>query len=78
MENQERRDRVELDDHLQEVIVFMQSNVPAEKLVQIAEHIKNIAPLLWGHHSAKAGVQALRIEREAISPEQRKSSSATE
>jgi len=38
-----------VDEHLQLVLEFMQSNFPASKLIGIAEKLPEMARLLWGH-----------------------------
>lgn len=43
-------DGVDLDSHLKEVIMFMQSNVPASKLIGVADAIPQIARLLWARY----------------------------
>jgi hypothetical protein len=37
------------DEHLQMVLEFMQSNIPMYKLVGVAEHLPEMARLLWRH-----------------------------
>ncbi len=66
----ESRDRVELDDHLQDVLQFMQENVPAEKLVQVSVCLNRIAPLLWGQYPQQE-VLAIRFIQEPILPAER-------
>jgi hypothetical protein len=38
-----------VDDHLKAVLEFMQTNVPASKLIGLAESLPQMARLLWGH-----------------------------
>jgi len=37
------------DEHVQIVLEFLQSNIPANKLMGIAECLPQMARLLWGH-----------------------------
>ena len=39
---------LEIDDDLKLVIEFMQSNLPASKLVGLAKAAAALAPILWG------------------------------
>ena len=40
--------QVEMDEHLKAVVEFMQKNVPAEKLLSVADALKDVARPLWG------------------------------
>jgi len=40
-----------LDEDVQGVLEFMQANIPASKLVAVAQAVSAMAPLLWGHHA---------------------------
>jgi hypothetical protein len=45
------RNRVlQIDEHLQRLLEFMQDTIPANKLVGIAEKVPIMARLLWGHN----------------------------
>jgi hypothetical protein len=39
-----------IDEDVRLVAEFMQSSLPASKLVSVAEGIRHLAPLLWGQH----------------------------
>ena len=45
--------KLEIDDDVRVVAEFMQRNVPAEKLVVVAEAMGAIAPLLWPRSRVK-------------------------
>lgn len=49
----DHRDRasytVVLNEHVKAVLEFMQSNIPASKLIGAAEKLPEMARLLWGH-----------------------------
>lgn len=53
MQKSESRDRemqFEVDSDVQAVLEFMQLNIPAVKLVGVAESASQMARLLWGHN----------------------------
>ncbi len=41
---------LQVDEHVEKVIAFMQTNLPAAKLVAVANAIKELATPLWGHY----------------------------
>jgi hypothetical protein len=59
-----RSDRAELqliaDADVQRVLEFMQTNIPAGKLIGVANSIPEIARLLWTHHPQEP-VAAIRL-----------------
>lgn len=57
---------VEIDSDVQAVAEFMQRNVPASRLVAVAEAAAKLAPLLWGRYE-KEDVAALLLREPAIS-----------
>lgn len=42
-----------IDEDLKRVIGFMQTHVPAAKLVAVANSVKELAMPLWGHHQGE-------------------------
>jgi hypothetical protein len=54
-----------LDQDVQAVLEFMQSQIPAEKLVSVARAVSGLSDTLWGHYSPK-GVVALALSAEPI------------
>ena len=51
---------VVFDPDVKAVAEFMQANVPAAKLMGVANRISEIAGLLWGHYDAD-DVEAMRL-----------------
>ena len=51
---------LEIDPDVKAVAEFMQSNMPAAKLVSVASAIAALAPILWGKYEAES-VFALRL-----------------
>jgi hypothetical protein len=43
--------KITLDEHLQSVLEYMQQNVPANKLLGVAEKLPDMARLLWSRYS---------------------------
>ena len=41
---------LEMDEHLKSVVEFMQSTIPAEKIVGVANAISALAPSFWGQY----------------------------
>ncbi len=56
---------LEMDEHLKSVAEFMQSNIPAEKLVGVADAISALAPSIWGHYD-QDGIVAIRLLSDTI------------
>lgn len=54
-----------MDADLQSVAEFMQSNLPAAKLLHVAKSLAEVAPLLWGDYAAEP-VSALTLRRSPI------------
>ena len=50
----------QFDSDVLAVLEFMQSRVPAEKLVGVAQAVNGLAGTLWGHHTPQ-GVMALQL-----------------
>jgi hypothetical protein len=50
-----------IDSDVKDVAEFMQSNMPAAKLVSVASAMAALAPILWGHFDAES-VAALRLK----------------
>lgn len=59
--------RLEIDPDVQAVTEFMQRNVPAARLVSVAEAAAKLAPILWGEYE-KEGVSALLLRELPILP----------
>lgn len=59
--------RLEIDPDVQAVAEFMQRNVPAARLVSVAEAAAKLAPILWGGYE-KEGVSALLLREMPIRP----------
>jgi hypothetical protein len=55
-----------IDDDVKRVAEFMQSNLPAAKLVAAASSLAAIAPLLWGHFEPTS-IAALRLKAPPLS-----------
>ena len=49
------------DPHVKKVLEFMQSNLPADKLVGVAHGVAELAPILWGQYECTP-VSALQLE----------------
>ena len=58
-----------LNDHVKEVLEFMQSNIPTTKLVGVAEKLPEMARLLWGHFPQEP-YMVLSLVRPKICPSQ--------
>ena len=43
--------KITLDEHLQSLLEYMQKNIPASKLVGVAEKVPDMARLLWEQYS---------------------------
>jgi hypothetical protein len=56
---------VVFDADVQAVAEFMQSKIPANRLVSVAEGLAQIAPLLWGQYQSER-VQTLKLQWPAI------------
>jgi len=52
--------QIEADSDVLAVMEFMQSNIPATKLVAVAISAAAIAPILWGHYGDEP-IQAMRL-----------------
>lgn len=62
------RDRpiqLEMDEDASDVLAFMVRNVPASKLVSVADAVGKLAPVLWGHHPQDE-VRALSLREPPI------------
>ncbi|MBZ5535398.1 MAG: hypothetical protein LAO31_05530 [Acidobacteriia bacterium] len=59
---------LKMDSEVKEVLDFMQSNIQACRLVSVANSIKDIAPILWGHYEPKEEI-ALVLEMPPILPD---------
>jgi len=57
---------LKIDEDLKAVAEFMQKNIPASRLVGIANGLAGIAPILWGHHE-REGILPLVLRSEPIS-----------
>jgi hypothetical protein len=64
----ENRDRAQLrmDEHLKQVLLFMQRNIPTSKLIGVADAIPMTARLLWERHEQES-LQAIEITEPSIS-----------
>jgi hypothetical protein len=51
---------LEMDDHVRLVAEHMARNIPATKLVAVADAIGKIAPLIWDHYEREE-LRALRL-----------------
>lgn len=51
-----------VDDGVLKVLAFMQANIPADKLVQVANAVADIGPLVWG----AAPFRAMWLEPEPL------------
>jgi hypothetical protein len=56
---------IEIDPDVKAVAEFMQSNIPAARLVSITVALYQLAPILWGRYG-NDDVHALRLE--AVAP----------
>jgi hypothetical protein len=69
---------MEIDLDVAAVLKFMQNNVPASKLLAVADGVSNLARLLWGHHNQDQ-IELLRLKADPISDcDPHKQSAATE
>lgn len=66
-----------IDGDLEKVIAFMQTHVPAAKLVAVANSLKELSMSLWGHHQSE-DIEAISLRNEPIisCAEHRQSSSS--
>jgi hypothetical protein len=55
----------ECDPDVQAAAEFMQRNIPASRLVNVAESVAALAPLLWGQYETEH-VAALRLREHPI------------
>jgi hypothetical protein len=49
------------DSDVMQVLEFMQSNMPTDKLVSVAKGVAQLAPILWGRYGENP-VAALQLE----------------
>jgi hypothetical protein len=56
---------LEMDEDLKTIAEFMQSDIPAEKLVGVAAAMSALAPSLWGHYG-QDGIIAIRLLSDTI------------
>ena len=52
--------KIEIDPDVKAVAEFMQSKIEARKLVGVAESLRAIAPIIWGHHD-QSRVVAIKL-----------------
>jgi hypothetical protein len=45
---------LEIDEDVKAVMEFMQKNVAATKLVNVAKAAASLAPIIWGEYNAEA------------------------
>ncbi len=45
---------VSMDEDVQKVVAFMAGNVPANKLISVAQAVNDLARPLWGHHKGES------------------------
>ena len=50
------------DPDVRAVTEFMQSNIPAARLIAVASGVAAISPLLWSHHTPPEDVRVLSLE----------------
>lgn len=55
------------DKDVQSVLIFMQSNVPGEKLLGLAEALPVASRLLWGHYRQEPFIP-LKLDEPKILP----------
>lgn len=55
-----------IDPDVKSVLQFMQSNVPASKLLAVADGVADLARLLWEHYKQDE-IELLRIKAAPIS-----------
>jgi hypothetical protein len=56
-----------MDGDLQSVAEFMQSNIPASKLMTVAEDLPKIGRLLWAQHSQEPSLGLMLLESQPTS-----------
>ena len=69
--------QIKLDEDVMSVIGYMQTQVQARKLVGVARALRELAPLLWGHHEQES-IDVLRVVAEPIFEIPSKESSSIE
>lgn len=52
--------RIAINDDVQTIAEFMQSNLPATRLVGVARALNQLAPILWGQHGSE-DIQCLAL-----------------
>ena len=57
---------LEIDPDVKATLAFMQRNVPAARLVAVAEAAAKIASIIWGQYETE-DIAALRLQEEPIS-----------
>src|SRR5690349_15646730 len=67
MKNRDRAMQFEVDSDVKAVLEFMQTNIPADRLVGIAESVGQIGRLLWGHFRQEP-VRAVSLLSVPINP----------
>ncbi len=65
-----------MDEDVQKVCEFMQTSMPATKLVGVAKSVAGLAPVLWGTYETQA-VDALRLQTATWADGQPKQSAST-
>jgi hypothetical protein len=58
-----------IDPDVQAVLEFMQTNIPADKLIGVSKGVQGMAQILWGHY-ADADVVVVSMLPPAISETQ--------
>jgi hypothetical protein len=53
---------LKLDDDVRAVADFMVANIPAGRLVSVANCVSTIAPAIWGHHKSEPVVTIRLVE----------------
>jgi hypothetical protein len=66
-ENRDREMQFEVDRDVQAVLEFMQTNIPAVKLVGVAESVAQMGRLLWSHNPQEP-VLVVSLSRFPIKP----------
>jgi hypothetical protein len=61
---------LQVDQDVMAALEYLQANVPAAKLVGVAEAINQVAPTLWGHFTPD-NLKAVRLEAGPISAPRR-------
>ena len=58
-----------LDEHVALVVEFMERHIPAERLVNVADHLPSLAKVLWSSNRCVSIFRSLKCEQQSNASE---------